>query len=243
MSSFKHNDCDATGDAPSRARSRPLIGFLTVSAALHAAAIVVLPGLVPDRVAPPVTVLEVALVQAEMPRLIPEATAPEPVAQPRQLPRRVANTSPRREPGRQMDAPAPVLAMPEPRASAEPSFAVPAPRPAEPPAAAAETRTEVANLAVIPPSFGAAYLRNPAPSYPVTARRNNVQGTVTLRVLVTREGWPARVDLERSSGSSQLDQAALDTVKTWRFAPARRGNEPIDDTVIVPIVFRLERAS
>jgi protein TonB len=66
---------------------------------------------------------------------------------------------------------------------------------------------------------------------------------VTLRVLVTREGQPARVSIERSSGSSQLDGAALETVKTWRFVPARQGRESIEAWVLVPIVFRLEGTS
>ena len=65
-----------------------------------------------------------------------------------------------------MDVPAPVLALPEPRAAAEPAFTVPAPKPAETRPAPAETKTEVASVAVTPPSFSAAYLRNPPPRYP-----------------------------------------------------------------------------
>jgi len=66
---------------------------------------------------------------------------------------------------------------------------------------------------------------------------------VTLRVLVTREGAPARVTVEQTSGSRHLDTAALEAVKTWRFVPARQGTEPVDAWVLVPIVFRLEDAS
>ena len=95
-------------------------------------------------------------------------------------------------------------------------------------------------MAVAPPAFNAAYLRNPAPRYPPVARRSGEQGTVTLRVLVTPEGLPARVDLERTSGSVHLDNAALEAVKGWRFTPARRGSEAVEGWVLVPIVFRLE---
>jgi protein TonB len=48
------------------------------------------------------------------------------------------------------------------------------------------------------------------------------------------------VELERSSGSTHLDTAALETVKGWRFNPARRGTEAVEGWVLVPIVFRLE---
>ena len=43
-------------------------------------------------------------------------------------------------------------------------------------------------LPVIGPSYDAAYLSNPAPQYPAAARFLKLQGTATLRVLVTPEG-------------------------------------------------------
>jgi len=96
---------------------------------------------------------------------------------------------------------------------------------------------------VAAPSFNAAYLRNPAPRYPLIARRNGEQGTVTLKVLVTREGMPASVSVDKTSGSAHLDSAALEAVRSWRFAPARQGTQPVEAWVLVPIVFRLEPVS
>jgi protein TonB len=60
---------------------------------------------------------------------------------------------------------------------------------------------------------------------------------------VTTEGLPARVDLQKSSGSAHLDRAAIETVKGWRFKPARRGNEAVEGWVDVPVVFNLRDAS
>ncbi len=94
-----------------------------------------------------------------------------------------------------------------------------------------------------PPSFNASYLRNPPPRYPLIARRNGEQGTVTLRVLVTRDGLPGSVTLEKTSGSAALDAAALATVKEWRFVPAQQNGLAVDAPVLVPIVFRLRDAS
>ncbi len=93
---------------------------------------------------------------------------------------------------------------------------------------------------VTPPAFNAAYLRNPPPRYPPAARRNGDEGTVMLRVLVTIDGAAARVELDRSSGSALLDGAAQDAVRGWRFVPARRGTQNVEDWVRVPVVFRLE---
>jgi periplasmic protein TonB len=234
---------ETRGTRRSRSNTRLLIVFLVGSVAVHAAALVALPGFLPDDGdITPVRVLEAALVQAESPpQMIKEPPAPPPP--PRRRPERVAKTPLLPQSPQVAEVPAPVLALPDSRTQAEPSFTVPSPQPAETRPAPAEPKTEVASIAVTPPSFGAAYLRNPAPPYPAAAQRNGVQGTVTLKVLVTRDGFPSRVELEKSSGSTPLDQAALETVKTWRFVPARRGSEAIEDTVIVPIVFRLTRAS
>ena len=61
-----------------------------------------------------------------------------------------------------------------------------------------------------------------------------------LKVRVTVEGMAAAVDLEKTSGFERLDDAARQAVARWRFVPAKRGDEPIEASVIVPIVFRLD---
>ena len=94
---------------------------------------------------------------------------------------------------------------------------------------------------VMPPRFDAAYLNNAAPSYPPIARRRGEQGKVLLYVLVKADGSAGQVELRNSSGSSTLDQSALEAVKHWRFIPARLGADNIDSSVLVPLVFRLER--
>jgi protein TonB len=92
---------------------------------------------------------------------------------------------------------------------------------------------------LVTPDYRAAYLSNPAPAYPRSARRNGEQGTVTLRVHVGTDGVPTVVELERSSGSSALAAVARESVKSWRFVPARRGDGAVAAWVIVPVVFRL----
>jgi protein TonB len=113
----------------------------------------------------------------------------------------------------------------------EPRFSVP-----ERPSQAAATPAN-------PPVYHAAYLSNPAPRYPDAARRSGDQGTVTLRVQVTRDGVASRVAVEKSSGSPHLDTAALEAVKAWRFTPARRGGDAVESWMLVPVVFRLEGSS
>jgi protein TonB len=63
---------------------------------------------------------------------------------------------------------------------------------------------------------------------------------VLLRVQVNAKGRVESVEIERSSGSASLDQAASRAVKRWEFDPARRGTQPVASTVTVPLRFRLE---
>ena len=217
-----------------RRTQRLLLVFLGISVALHAAVLGLLPEFSRNSV-PPVTALEVVLLQTEAAVVAPPAPPPRRREPPDPV-RAVAPVEPR-------PAPPAVLALPEPQSREGASFTVESARVPEPAVAATEQKTQIASVAVTPPGLNAAYLRNPAPRYPASARRAGTQGTVTLRVQVTREGLAARVDVEKSSGSPHLDAAALEAVKAWRFVPARQGAEPVESRVLVPIVFRLEGPS
>jgi len=119
------------------------------------------------------------------------------------------------------------------------------PTEAQPAAKSTEPVAEVAKAkaapepAIEPPSFGAAYLNNPAPAYPMLARRMGEQGKVLLKVLVSEDGKAATVQVDRSSGHSKLDEAAVEAVKKWSFVPAKRSNKPMSAYVLVPISFSL----
>jgi len=84
------------------------------------------------------------------------------------------------------------------------------------------------------------YALNPAPDYPMLARRRNYEGTVILDVFVDPQGRPLQVKLRQSSGYSVLDQSAAATVRRWRFEPARRGAQAIEMWVRVPVRFELD---
>lgn len=118
--------------------------------------------------------------------------------------------------------------------SAPPAAEARPPAPAQPsrPAAAAPVRTTEAR-------YDAAYLNNPAPTYPAVSRRLREEGQVMLRVLVSTEGQPKNIELRTSSGSDRLDKAAIAAVSRWRFVAAQRGDQAIEAWVLVPIVFKL----
>jgi len=107
------------------------------------------------------------------------------------------------------------------------------------PEVASKSVAAPAQPAVAEARFDASYLQNPKPSYPLVSRRQGEEGTVQLRVRVSRDGRPLEVRLKTSSGFPRLDQAAQAAVEGWRFQPATRGDEAIESWVAVPIKFSL----
>lgn len=95
------------------------------------------------------------------------------------------------------------------------------------------------NSAVTEPDFNAAYLKNPSPAYPPSAKKSGIQGKVLLLVGVSAEGYAKSVKVHESSGYSILDNAAKSAVSAWKFVPATQGGNPVEANVIVPIEFKL----
>jgi len=155
----------------------------------------------------------------EPPPILPKPI-PKPLPAVKQPPRLLSTPSPTQ----QNDVPAspPIIDEPSP---VTPQKAAPAPTP-EP--------------AVEAPRYNAAYLNNPPPIYPLSARRRGMEGRVLVRAEILEDGSCSRVELKRSSGSDLLDQAALEAVKKWHFVPAKKGAQAISAWVDVPITFKLE---
>lgn len=120
--------------------------------------------------------------------------------------------------------------------------AVPQPLPfaASPPASHLASTVTMAPVTDTEPDYQASYLHNPRPNYPMVARRMGWQGRVILNVEVLAEGSCGEVVLLRSSGHEVLDNAAMNTVKSWRFAPAQHVGHSVTQWFKVPINFSLE---
>ncbi|GEM_PF-593220 len=79
------------------------------------------------------------------------------------------------------------------------------------------------------------------PRYPESARRAGIEGTARLKFLVQADGGVASVTIERSSGHADLDHAAVQAIRRWRFEPARRDHRAVAAWAELPVEFRLER--
>ena len=77
------------------------------------------------------------------------------------------------------------------------------------------------------------------PHYPEAARREGVEGTVTLRFEVLASGKVGSMQVQRSAGRADMDRAAVEAIRTWLFEPARRGKEAVAVWVTLPVRFEL----
>jgi periplasmic protein TonB len=155
----------------------------------------------------------------EKPKTVPvvkkQAAPPPPVPVVNTTPSQHAITAP----------PAP----PAPPAPAEPASPVVSAPPAPPAPAVPKTITA-----------GIEYLQAPQPEYPPVSRRIGEEGKAVLRVLVNDKGRPERVEVQKTSGSARLDEAARQAVLRAVFKPFIEDGKAVAAYAIVPIRFQLD---
>lgn len=79
------------------------------------------------------------------------------------------------------------------------------------------------------------------PDYPVRAVREGVSGTVMLALLVGTDGRVAASRVQHSSGSHDLDKAAIAALSMCKFKPATNGGVPEQAWAQIAYVWTLEQ--
>ncbi len=80
-------------------------------------------------------------------------------------------------------------------------------------------------------------VRQVRPAYPEVARNAGIEGTVSMRVLIGKEG---RVEQIRVlSGEPALRNAAMEAVRQWRYQPLLLDGEPVSVVTDVNLEFRM----
>lgn len=154
--------------------------------------------------------------------LIVEAPRPPPPAPPAPPPDPPAQSPPPQQPQIATQPPAP------PRPSPSPSN----------PANDGAQRAAMPAFTVRPNDFQRVG-DNWLPVYPEAARANGLQGRVIVTVDIDVAGRPTRVVVGRSSGHANLDEAARQAVRFWKFRPPRYNGRPVTATVDIPFDFKL----
>lgn len=78
------------------------------------------------------------------------------------------------------------------------------------------------------------------PDYPLSARRAGKQGKAVITLVIGIDGAVTEAKIIRGL-SPDLDQAALEAVRRWRYRPARMNGRPVAVYRIVNLDFQLDR--
>lgn len=84
-----------------------------------------------------------------------------------------------------------------------------------------------------------ALLYGDKPEYPPLARRNRVQGSVMVRMLVSAQGVPGEITVVKSDPPGVFDSSVLRAVSAWRYSPAMKDGRAVPVWVVVPLLFSL----
>ncbi len=78
------------------------------------------------------------------------------------------------------------------------------------------------------------------PEYPTVAESAGWEGIVKINVEILDNGQVGMVEILESSGYPILDESAVKAAKTWKFSPAKNGNETVGVWVEFPIEFKID---
>ncbi len=76
------------------------------------------------------------------------------------------------------------------------------------------------------------------PAYPESERKKNIEGVVSLQLLIGRDGMVHEVDVKKSL-SAVFDSVAVNAVKHSVFSPAKRNGKPVAIWYYFPVRFVL----
>lgn len=79
------------------------------------------------------------------------------------------------------------------------------------------------------------------PTYPRRARRRGVEGVVQVKMSVSAAGAASDAVVVSSSGSDDLDRAAVEAALGTRFRPGTRGGSAVSGEVVLTFDFRLTK--
>lgn len=81
-------------------------------------------------------------------------------------------------------------------------------------------------------------LYTPVPDFSEKAQKAKYQATVLMTIVVDKSGNVDRIRLDRAAGMD-LDDRAVERVKTWRFEPATRNGQPVAVEMPIEVSFNL----
>lgn len=175
----------------------------------------------------PEPLLRTAAPAAAGPSTVPAAAAPEPVpataTAPAPAPATTAANATTVD-----NAESVAVSAPEPRTAAT---AMRAPSAAPPAAAAASSIPAVVNASTL------TRIRYVQPNYPPSARDRGIEGWVDVQFVVRADGTVGEANVIGAQPTGVFEQSALDAVRHWRYQPAGRDGQGLEQRATIRLRF------
>jgi TonB family protein len=82
-------------------------------------------------------------------------------------------------------------------------------------------------------------LEKTAPVYPPELEKQAIEGTVLVRAVISRDGVPLNPHVLNTDIDPRFAQAALDSVRQWKYQPTLLNGQPVETATTVTVEFRL----
>ena len=82
-------------------------------------------------------------------------------------------------------------------------------------------------------------VREVKPDYPDSAKKDRVQGSVTLEAVVKKDGTVGDVTVKKPL-HPELDEEAVKAMKKWEFKPGTKDGKAVDVAIDVEMTFNLK---
>ncbi len=99
----------------------------------------------------------------------------------------------------------------------------------------------IAAPVIIASQYDTRYLRDQQPPYPAALQREEVEGTVTVRVHIGPDGRVTAIDPVRADHEDFFTATRNWALRHWRFQPATRDGVPIESTRTMSVRFTIAR--
>lgn len=173
------------------------------------------------------------IIPLEPPKQEAPPEPPKPKPKQETPPKQVKVTTPKPTPPQPKPAPQPVADLPPtpsaPEAPPAPAAPPAPPEPAPAPVSAAPRAVGIGEIQCTPPQ----------PKYPSQSRRMGETGKTVVRLTTDESGKVVKTSVVSSSGSSRLDQAAVEAVQAMRCKPYMDNGRAVAVTAQQPIGFEL----
>ena len=79
------------------------------------------------------------------------------------------------------------------------------------------------------------------PIYPIRASRRGIEGAVTVRFLVTKDGTVEQISIIDAQPKKIFDQSVISCISHWKFKPGTVEGIPVATLAQTTIRFKLEQ--